>query len=338
MTTPSLTNPGPQDVCDTFYLPLSITGTNLSGNENYYSDLQSNGGTIITDAITSSQTVYIYDANGNCSNEISFEVTVNPLPSLVSFTGEGTYCEGDDVNNLIVEVSGAPDYTLDYTLNGNPTTISSSNSSIDLGNASGTYVLTALADNACGISLDQTQTIIVNPLPSIPTVSEDASYCSNAVAEDLQASGSSGNYSWYSDASLSELIGSNQSYSPDMIMGTTTYYVTATQDGCEGLPAEVSITFENCEIIIPTAFTPDDDQVNDTWNLGDIDVIYPNNVVSVYNRWGNKIYESDQGAYSQRPWNGTFNEQALPVASYYFIIEFNDSSTQNKTGIVSIVK
>ena len=68
-------------------------------------------------------------------------------------------------------MSGAPDYTLDYTLNGNPTTISSSNSSIDLGNAS-QYVLTALADNACGISLDQTQTITVNPLPSIPTVSE----------------------------------------------------------------------------------------------------------------------------------------------------------------------
>ena len=157
--TPSLTNPGPQQVCDTFYLPLSISGTNLSGNENYYSDLQSNGGTVITDAITSSQTVYIYDANGNCSNEISFEVTVNPLPSLVSFTGEGTYCEGDDVNNLIVEVSGTPDYTLDYTLNGNPTTISSSNSSINLGNTSGVYILTALNDNDCGVSLDATQTI-----------------------------------------------------------------------------------------------------------------------------------------------------------------------------------
>ena len=134
----------------------------------------------------------------------------------------------------------------------------------------------------------------------------------NAVAEDLQASRKLGNYSWYSDASLSELIGSNQSYSPDMMMGTTTYYVTATQDGCEGLPAEVSITFENCEIIIPTAFTPDDDQVNDTWNLGDIDIIYPNNVVSVYNRLGNKVYESEQGAYSQRPWNGTFNEKRYP--------------------------
>ena len=52
---------------------------------------------------------------GTVAMRFLFEVTVNPLPSLVSFTGEGTYCEGDDVNNLIVEVSGAPDYTLDYT-------------------------------------------------------------------------------------------------------------------------------------------------------------------------------------------------------------------------------
>ena len=87
--------------------------------------------------------------------------------------------------------------------------------------------------------------------------------------------------------------------------------MTATENGCEGSPAEVSITFENCEIIIPTAFTPDDDQVNDTWNLGDIDVIYPNNVVSIYNRWGNKIYESDQGLTAKDlEWN--FNEQRYP--------------------------
>ncbi|RCL75621.1 MAG: hypothetical protein DBW72_02950, partial [Flavobacteriales bacterium] len=43
-------------------------------------------------------------------------------------------------------------------------------------------------------------------------------------------------------------------------------------------------------------------------------------------------------AYSQRPWNGTFNEQELPVASYYFIIEFNDNSKENKTGIISIIR
>ncbi|MDG1735136.1 MAG: gliding motility-associated C-terminal domain-containing protein, partial [Crocinitomicaceae bacterium] len=68
------------------------------------------------------------------------------------------------------------------------------------------------------------------------------------------------------------------------------------------------------------------------------DAIYPNHVVSVYNRLGNKIYESIQGGYNQMPWDGTFNGESLPVASYYFIIEYNDNSTPNSNGIITIVK
>ena len=62
--TPSITNPGPQEVCGIYSLPLSIFGSNLSGNESFYNGLQSNGGTIIIDPILVSQTVYIYDENG----------------------------------------------------------------------------------------------------------------------------------------------------------------------------------------------------------------------------------------------------------------------------------
>jgi gliding motility-associated-like protein len=38
------------------------------------------------------------------------------------------------------------------------------------------------------------------------------------------------------------------------------------------------------------------------------------------------------------PWDGTFNGESLPVASYYFIIEYNDNSTPNSNGIITIVK
>jgi gliding motility-associated-like protein len=167
---------------------------------------------------------------------------------------------------------------------------------------------------------------------------EDAIYCSNAVPEAIQATGSTGSYNWYVDAALTELLVTADEYTPDMILGSYTYYVTASENGCEGFPAEVSITFEDCQIIIPTAFTPDNDQVNDFWELGNIDDIYPKNVVSVYNRWGNKVYESDQGAYDQRPWKGDYNGNFLPVGSYYYVLEFNDNVTGDKTGIVSIVR
>jgi len=207
-----------------------------------------------------------------------------------------------------------------------------------MGNEVGVYVLTALSDNFCSESLNETQTIIINPLPNAPDVSEDQSYCANAQPLDMQASGSTGTYTWYSDAALTQILGNSDTYTPEVLLGTTTYYVTATENGCEGNPEAIVILFEDCSIIIPTAFTPDYDQVNDTWELENIDNIYPNNVVSVYNRWGNKVYESNQGAYQTMPWDGTHNGEELPVASYYFIIEYNDNSTENKTGIVSIIK
>ena len=78
--------------------------------------------------------------------------------------------------------------------------------------------------------------------------------------------------------------------------------------------------------------------LNDTWKLENIDAIYPNNIVSVYNRLGNKVFEAQKGSYNQMPWDGTFNGQELPVASYYYIIEYNDNTTENSNGIVTIVK
>ena len=335
--TPSITNPGPQEVCGIYSLPLSIFGSNLSGNESFYNGLQSNGGTIIIDPILVSQTVYIYDENGACSNEVSFDVTVNELPTLSGFTGEGTYCDGDVINNLFAEVSGIPEFTLEYTLDGISYSINSSISSIDLGNTSGVYILTALNDNFCSVLINATQTITINSIPDMPIVSQDTIYCENSEPLDLQVSGGIGSYSWFSDESLLQLIGNSDSFTPSTSLGSTTYYVTTTENGCEGLPSAVTITFESCDIVIPTAFTPNDDSVNDTWELGSIDEIYPSNVVSIYNRWGSKVFESSSGTYNEKPWNGNYNGNKLPVGSYYFIIEFNDNYTLNKTGIVTII-
>jgi len=119
--------------------------------------------------------------------------------------------------------------------------------------------------------------------------------------------------------------------------GIMTYYVTETVFGCEGPASTVTITIEDCEITVPTAFTPDGDMVNDVWEIIDLDYIYTENVVMVFNRWGSKLYESDKGNYASRPWDGTFEGKALPVGSYYFIIDFNLEDVEPMKGIVSII-
>ena len=97
-------------------------------------------------------------------------------------------------------------------------------------------------------------------------------------------------------------------------------------------------SIQDCGIIVPTAFTPDGDNVNDFWSLENIDEIYPNNKVFIYNRWGNIIFESQAGSYEQYPWSGTFNGEKLPVGSFYYIIDYNDGYTDTSNGTVSILK
>ena len=121
-------------------------------------------------------------------------------------------------------------------------------------------------------------------------------------------------------------------------MGITSYYVTATENDCEGPSQMVLIEIKVCDVVIPTAFTPDGDGINDEWNIVNLDLVHPNNVVMVYNRLGNKVYESQKGQYAQMRWDGLYNSTELPVASYYYIIEFNNDTKENATGYVSIIK
>ena len=335
--TPQITNLPTQEACVGYTLPV-IEGINLSGNENYFTDAQANGGVPITNPITTSQQVFIYDASGACSDEVSFEVIIYDLPEVISFSGEGTYCQGDVIEPLNVTLSGMGQLTLEYSLDGVSSSATSDATSIVLGNAPGVYVLTQITDAHCSNTTDLTQTITVNATPAIPSTSGDASYCTSEVPQVIEAQGSTGSYTWYADQDLTDVIGNEAQYTPENILGTSSYYVAATENGCEGLSQMITISFQECGIIIPTAFTPDGDQTNDTWKLENIDDIYPNNVVSVYNRLGNKVFEAQQGSYNQMPWDGTFNGQELPVGSYYYIIEYNDNTTEKTNGIVTIIK
>ncbi|MFV5693797.1 hypothetical protein ACM55K_17375, partial [Flavobacterium sp. LT1R49] len=80
---------------DTPYVLPAITGTNLTGNEGYWTGSGGTGTELAVGAsITSTQTIYIYDATGttpNCTDEESFTVTVNAIsPGVIA--GSQTLC------------------------------------------------------------------------------------------------------------------------------------------------------------------------------------------------------------------------------------------------------
>ncbi|WP_136466963.1 PKD domain-containing protein [Flagellimonas onchidii] len=76
-------------------------------------------------------------------------------------------------------------------------------------------------------------------------------------------------------------------------------------------------------------FSPNGDGVNDLFKIDCISR-YPNNVLKVYNRWGNIVYE--QRSYNNE-WDGTSNGRAtvqqgdqLPVGTYYYVLDLGDGS------------
>ena len=87
-------------------------------------------------------------------------------------------------------------------------------------------------------------------------------------------------------------------------------------------------------LVIPEAFSPNGDLINDHWNIGLID-LYPEVEVTVFNRWGEVVWKSARG-YSV-PWDGRSKGRPLPMDSYHYIIDLHNGS-KLMIGNVTIVR
>jgi gliding motility-associated-like protein len=96
---------------------------------------------------------------------------------------------------------------------------------------------------------------------------------------------------------------------------------------------ELELVDELVEVIIPSAFTPDNDGINDSWELENIE-LYPEVEVRIFTRRGSLVYESQ--SYSE-PWDGVLNNEVLPSGVYYYVIKLNDFGDVY-TGTVTLIK
>ncbi|GAA4493948.1 hypothetical protein GCM10023172_03220 [Hymenobacter ginsengisoli] len=112
---------------------------------------------------------------------------------------------------------------------------------------------------------------------------------------------------------------------------TTTYTLAAGAGYC-GSTSPVTITVLP-RVRIPSAFSPNGDNTDDTWQIDNIGQ-YANNRVIVFNRWGAKIFEATN--YRQgNEWNGTINGQPAPIGTYYYLITLGNS--KSFTGPITVV-
>ena len=268
-------------------------------------------------------------------------ITVRARPNLIQLTGGDYYCAGQEFNPLALLVSGTPSWDVYYSLNGIPQSVMNVISlPISIGNSIGTYVLDSIQDLYCSNIMVGSQTISVLDGPQIPLFFGDTSLCENESTSSIQVSNFNplGAVNWYSDAALSNYLFSDDEFFPSSDTSAV-FYVTQEVNGCEGPSAVLSVSIVPCGFVIPTAFTPNNDNQNDRWEIVGLDTKYPTNSVRIFNRWGELLFESVEGKYSNNEWDGTYKGEALPVGSYYYIIELaKDNSNEPINGTVSIIR
>jgi gliding motility-associated-like protein len=188
-----------------------------------------------------------------------------------------------------------------------------------------TYYVQAVNTNTCTSASRTEATVTV--VPPVADAGEGVTIIQGRTAE-LRASGGV-SYVWEPAESLNNPNIANPVATPDE---TTTYTVTITT--AEGCTATDEVTVEVIPaIVVPNAFTPNRDNVNEVWEIENYQN-FPDMRVEVFNRWGNKIFSST--GYGT-PWDGTYNGEVLPVATYYYIIYLN-SSEKPISGNVTIIR
>jgi len=98
---------------------------------------------------------------------------------------------------------------------------------------------------------------------------------------------------------------------------TTVFYISSIKGICPSPLAKVTVTVVDPGVSFPNAFTPNNDGINDYWQITGLDQ-YPGTEVSVFNRYGQRVYHSIN--YST-PFNGQENGRNLPDGVYYYIID-----------------
>lgn len=179
--------------------------------------------------------------------------------------------------------------------------------------------------NKCSAASD-TINLIVSPNPEID-LGSDTTLCGN-FSLTLDAGNEGMKYLWMPYGESTQTIQAREQIE---------YKVTVYNEyGCEST-AQFEIR-SDCvsKSFIPTAFSPNGDGINDVFKPTLIN--FEDYQLEVYNRWGEKIFESDDVNLG---WDGTYKSEQMQNGVYLFKMRYKtteDMNWQNVDGLLNLLR
>lgn len=117
-------------------------------------------------------------------------------------------------------------------------------------------------------------------------------------------------------------------------LGPGNYSVSIVDGNGKDTLISITIEEEKCVVGISNSFSPNGDDINDTWSISRWQN-YPDFKLFVYNRWGQLVH-SQKGDYIA--WDGKQIGVDLPVATYYYIFYYSSDKEDIEKGSVTIMR
>lgn len=228
-----------------------------------------------------------------CTATDTIHIGSKPLP-VVYIGNDTTICEN---HSIILRSNEQPTGTSYYWSTG-------SNADSILVNGKGRYTLTVNKD---GCKSSDDFNLYHYPFPRIE-LGNDTDMCFPGYVsipkETIKGFGYS--FLWSNGATDSTML----------VDKNGTYKVTLTNI-CGSVTDSVTIISRPCNIWLPTAFSPNDDKLNDILKLaGDVGNVSRFKII-IYNRWGQNVFASADAAQG---WDGNFRGHSAESGTYYYMI------------------
>ena len=283
----------------------------ITGGTGPYDLVWNNGATDedLSSIAPGTYSVDVTDANGCTANTTVIVIGTAALQAVISANDVRCH-QANDGTIVVTPITGEAPYSYDWDHGPNTASVS------DL--APGSYTVLITDANGCSLS---TSASIAEPT-AIDAVGEVSTYdngysVSTYLGTDgsitTAVSGGSGpyEYAWAHGPSTADVNG----------LSAGTYVVTITDvNGCS-IQLEFVLDEPN-DLGQPTGFTPNGDGQNDRYHVRGLDA-FDTNQMTVFNRWGNVVYER---VNYRNDWTGeNMTGEPLPNGTYFVIITIPDA-------------
>lgn len=276
-----------------------------------------------------------------CSDTVTNTFFVHDVP-LTQFSGDTTLCAGDNIlftNGTTVQTNETINYSWSVNANQVATTTNFQSTAIQ----AGIYQVALTATTPFGCSDISNQNLYIYAIPAPPVLSATTPNC---IADDITLSASAEPASsivWSGPLNYNSINFTNTFPFYVNQMGTYSAFITS-QYGCISPINNVNTTITNIysfgDFEFPNVITPNNDQINDELNLIDYFRTCDDYTISIFNRWGNLVFEQNQDATVS--FNGTAQSgENLPEGVYYYKLVFfsgGDLKEGTKSGFIHIVR